>query len=1137
MPVSYRRLWQMLEKKKLSKTDLRNLSGISTATLAKLSADDFVALPVLEKICQVLNCQIEDVLEVIPTVSFVRWRRIRADKNYVVRLLYTAQQNPTGPSTGAEPPPVYFLYGYAASCEEAERRHTWELEKVSGRGLFEVWSISLITSGEALSALISCMEQKKPIQGFMDQSGTRLKPPSKKSDQWIVPAISGSVFYPSEINYRPEILLVPEMESCKLKDSFQPIHSPDEEPLFCESFVSGNGRELYCGKDGVPDPDRMDVIRDAFRKEGILLNGNRDLVRIGTFEVLSHMKEEVMQSELYSVKPIIDEQGPHRRCIAGYLITVFHQHLKGDYRLEVSVYNAGNITACKVFDLTVDGKDVIRQIDLEESSGNLEVRLFEAGTGGRIELISFKSLPLVRDISLVLDVAGRRSGLIDRYTKRERNADHRIERYSSENIRIKDSGNDPWREQYERIYEDFEQLYGSEQAETKVFSHAGLSHEEFLRWLKKKTNRNGIRQVYLFDPYIDADSIYRIIRIIGNTGIRHTIVTDVNVQSHAANRIEEIKAACKKLDIFLPSGIKIAAFDQSNGQSTLHDRLLFLEEDRYLPEVYNMSNSLDNIGVKTPSIVCRLAREAAREITEYYFGLLNQMESAGQLRVLWESAESGQPKIPRVSGINAPESLSSAIFPFNHILEQHGKHLIAIDRNGLVLWPEGSSEQELSETVKLLCPAAASHWAEFACLVYNARGGRQMLSKGLRAAYDDRLEQTMSSAMADFLNEIKTASQMPENLGVEVSLPPDFREILRASAWLIDNPWENGHSRKMRTDVRLAVETLIHCNFSIFLDTFTGVYAVHSKASVDAMYGLLELLAEEMASSSMAEQNRLAGKCLRSNNPHLIAAGIQWYVRQYQADSKALEYAAQILDGADYCQELFRELVIQLQILSLRTPDRMDQADDRHGKELKQLKEQWANWLPQELDRAQMSKWFDGLDSRSADDVCDMVSLVLGQEKTTPEEAQEYLIVCMFRKLDDSIKLEKGFFGGREAQDGERFLNALISSCGRPGIHSFLKKLASSEKKLVKSLHDVFLRAKNYTKWKCYIDMLIWCRLMRELCSMKVADYEALLVDDANFPTRLREINGLFKKNDPILSEYSELYHIWQHFSSNNMFK
>lgn len=1127
MPISYRRLWHMLKKKNLSKTDFRNLAGISTATLAKLSAGDVVALPVLEKVCQVLNCQIEDVLEIVPAVSCARWRRIQAGRNYVVRLLYLAQHPSTVQSTDAQPHLIHFLYGYAAACEdEAERRHIWELEKIISSGLIEVWSISLTTSGEALSALIGCMEQKKPIQGFIDQSGTRLKPPPKRSDQWIVPAISSTIFYPGEIYYRPEILLVPEMESYELKENFQPIHSPDEEALFCEAFVSGEGRKLYCGKDGALDPNRMDVIRNALRKEGILLNGNRDLVRIGTFEVLSHMKEGAMQEELYSVKPIIDEQGPLQRCITGYFITVFHQHLKGDYRLEASVYNAGNLTACKVFDLTVDGKDVVRQIDLEESSGNLEVRLFEVGTGERIELIGFKSLSFMREMLFSLGVSSRRSGLIDRYTKRAKSAGYRIERYSSEDIRIRDNGNDPWRKQYERIYEDFEQLYGSEWAETKVFSHNGLSHEEFLRWLKKKTNQNGIRQVYLFDPYIDAESIYRIIRMIGNTGIHYTIVTDVHAKSRTPNRIEKIETACKGLDILLPTGTRVVAFDQAKGQSVLHDRLLFLAGGRYLPEVYNMSNSLDNIGINSPSIVCRLAREAAGEITDHYIGLLAEMESAGQLRVLWESTENGWSKAPRISGTT--ENLSTAIFPFNRILKQHGKHLITIDRNGIILWPDDASEQELSEVTKLLCPAAASHWEEFACLFDNAKKGRQTLSEGLRAAYDNRLEKKLSSVMAEFLDEIKTNSRMPENLGVKVSPSPDFRETLRTSAWLIDNPWECDHSRNMRPDVRLAVETLIQCGFSIFLDTFTDVCAIHSKVSVDTMYGFLELLAAQMNLSPAAEQNKLAGECLRSKIPHLIATGIQWYVRQYQTDPKTLEYAAQILDGTDYCQELFREIVIRHQILLLRNPEQTGQAGDRRGNDLKQLKALWANWLPPGLDRTQMSKWFDDLDFRNASDTCDMVSLALEQGKTTPEEAQEYLIACMFRKSDDSIKLEKGFFGGREAQDGECFLNALISLRGQSGIQNFLKKLAASEKKLVRSLHDVFLRAKNYTKWKCYIDILIWCWLMRRLCGMKVTDYEVLLLEDTNYLTRAREIDGLFKKYDPILSEYSELYHIWQ---------
>lgn len=66
MGVSYKGLWRILVEKEINKTQLRELTGMGTATLAKLSKNEYVALEVVDKICSALNCQIGDIVEHIP---------------------------------------------------------------------------------------------------------------------------------------------------------------------------------------------------------------------------------------------------------------------------------------------------------------------------------------------------------------------------------------------------------------------------------------------------------------------------------------------------------------------------------------------------------------------------------------------------------------------------------------------------------------------------------------------------------------------------------------------------------------------------------------------------------------------------------------------------------------------------------------------------------------------------------------------------------------------------------------------------------------------------------------------------------------------------------------------------------------
>lgn len=66
MAVSYNKLWKLLVDKNMNKTDLRVKADIGTATLAKLGKNQPVSMDVMMKICGVLNCNIADVMDIIP---------------------------------------------------------------------------------------------------------------------------------------------------------------------------------------------------------------------------------------------------------------------------------------------------------------------------------------------------------------------------------------------------------------------------------------------------------------------------------------------------------------------------------------------------------------------------------------------------------------------------------------------------------------------------------------------------------------------------------------------------------------------------------------------------------------------------------------------------------------------------------------------------------------------------------------------------------------------------------------------------------------------------------------------------------------------------------------------------------------
>ena len=66
MEISYKKLWKMLIDKDMKKKDLQAAAGISWASVTKLSKGESVSMEVLMKVCKTLNCNIGDIMDLIP---------------------------------------------------------------------------------------------------------------------------------------------------------------------------------------------------------------------------------------------------------------------------------------------------------------------------------------------------------------------------------------------------------------------------------------------------------------------------------------------------------------------------------------------------------------------------------------------------------------------------------------------------------------------------------------------------------------------------------------------------------------------------------------------------------------------------------------------------------------------------------------------------------------------------------------------------------------------------------------------------------------------------------------------------------------------------------------------------------------
>ena len=66
--VCYDRLWALLRARKMKKKDLQSITKLSSAVIAKLGKGMPVHLNTLLKICSVLHCSLDDIVDVSQTI-------------------------------------------------------------------------------------------------------------------------------------------------------------------------------------------------------------------------------------------------------------------------------------------------------------------------------------------------------------------------------------------------------------------------------------------------------------------------------------------------------------------------------------------------------------------------------------------------------------------------------------------------------------------------------------------------------------------------------------------------------------------------------------------------------------------------------------------------------------------------------------------------------------------------------------------------------------------------------------------------------------------------------------------------------------------------------------------------------------
>lgn len=98
MYIDYSKLWKLLIDKDMTKTELLDLTGISSRVLAKLSKNQTVTTDTIAKICTALECNVSDIMEAVSEEKltlyqhYQRFGKVIAENDIYKTITFTANE-------------------------------------------------------------------------------------------------------------------------------------------------------------------------------------------------------------------------------------------------------------------------------------------------------------------------------------------------------------------------------------------------------------------------------------------------------------------------------------------------------------------------------------------------------------------------------------------------------------------------------------------------------------------------------------------------------------------------------------------------------------------------------------------------------------------------------------------------------------------------------------------------------------------------------------------------------------------------------------------------------------------------------------------------------------------------------------
>lgn len=739
----------------------------------------------------------------------------------------------------------------------------------------------------------------------------------------------------------------------------------------------------------------------------------------------------------------------------------------------------------------------------------MEIRLYKTNEDAtKTNLIAAENATLIRSIEISMHLEEQHFTLEDSWTqkmkKQTKVKDTSLSQgtFSSSNtFSIGDNANELWYQNETMVSKTCSCIINQnvQNNEGIFFEKGNDEHRRFLKWLGDTLSKHPCYEIIIIDPYINDTALGKIIRNIQSPHVAYTIFTNDDKE-----RIASIKRLEKPKEILGLSELNVYVLPAD----TLHDRYIILRcKDTPIPNVYSMTNSLDNEAQKHSSLIVSLNNRLCIAVDEYYSKLITELQKNNNVTNVFEIEKTAAP--------NASQENNTSQFveekPFQPIATK--EEYITLCNNDL----SGALEQLAYITPGKLYDDCVAH-------IHKLDNIEDKLATILKHYQSTPYKNAIKLSQRDSYEERQFLS-----IAQIFTKQMDFKLSLIDSADNFINYYFDYRFFNESWTIKFAVELLcqiapvkaIDCLNELYQSLLSEDNRVPQPSNTQRLAAMLITNLTDLLCSS--KNNKAITKAmLECDVPFLRAIAIAYSCRNFTTSKKVnVPVILRKLCSNLSVKEQLLTLIYAIKELQTRY-FRKNGLYEETQKQIDDVIKIFAAIITESnisdvIGNDDLFKTLHTLSTQNVEDVCKIYDTLVKRGVITNTVAGKYLMELVTEPYKNGVENKKSFYDQIKTIKNSLIILSYIHELDTGSFKTVMKRFKNYEFEFTKPLYSATLKEQNYNLWKNHIDFL-GCLVYIELWAQK--NYQHKLSKAVN---EYKMISSNYSK---ILMKYSSVYQV-----------